>query len=243
MKKTLLISGVLLALTASVAAAGGINLAWDDCGGPENKAFACNTNAGFNNLVLSFDPDVAIPDLNGSNPIVDLQTASPDLPAWWQFKNVGTCRQNSLLADGEPGSCPNDPWQLLGTASIAGYFTQANAPQIIPIPNRARMYCSISVPGASAAAVTPGNEYFLFRIRINNAKTVGTGLCDGCQVPVCLVLNEVLLTSSNSGDNRLYAPLTRNFVTWQGGAIGGAGCPGATPAVNKTWGQLKSIYR
>jgi hypothetical protein len=53
----------------------------------------------------------------------------------------------------------------------------------------------------------------------------------------------VLLTSNNSGDNRIVNPLTGNFATWQGGAIGGAGCPAATPTQNKTWGQVKSIYR
>jgi hypothetical protein len=46
-----------------------------------------------------------------------------------------------------------------------------------------------------------------------------------------------------SPEVRITAPLTSNFVTWQGGAIGGAGCPGATPAQNRTWGQVKSIYR
>jgi hypothetical protein len=81
-------------------------------------------------------------------------------------------------------------------------------------------------------------------IRIDNAKTVGTGACAGCQDPVCLVMNEVLLTSNNSGDNRLYASYAGGniYATWQGGAIGGAGC-GGTPTINRTWGQLKSGYR
>ena len=56
MKKILLISGVLLALTATVASAAGINLYWNDCsvGGSTNKAFACASNAGTNSMVLSY---------------------------------------------------------------------------------------------------------------------------------------------------------------------------------------------
>jgi hypothetical protein len=46
MKKRLLL-GALLAFSATVAAAEGLNLGWGDCGGDpatQNKAFACTTN-------------------------------------------------------------------------------------------------------------------------------------------------------------------------------------------------------
>jgi hypothetical protein len=245
MTKTILISGALLALTVSVAAAGGINLAWNDClgmGGVSNKAFACNSNAGNNDLYVSFDPGLSIPDVNGSNPVVDLQAFMPTLPAWWQFKNIGACRQTSLTASVGPGSCV-DTWQGQGTAGIAAYFTQANAPQIVPTPCRARILGAIAVPSSLAGPVEPGTEYFCFLIRINNAKTAGASACADCQTPVFLVLNEILLTSNNSGDNRISAPLQQNYASWQGAWFPDGGCPGATPAVNQTWGQVKSIYR
>jgi hypothetical protein len=54
---------------------------------------------------------------------------------------------------------------------------------------------------------------------------------------------EVLLTSNQSGDFRITNQLESNYVVWQGGAIGGVGCPGATPTINRTWGQLKASYR
>jgi hypothetical protein len=244
MKKTLILTGVLLALTASLASAGGINLAWQEClgsGGQVNRTFACNTNAGIaNDLYISFDPPVNIPDVNGSNPLIDLQSASDPLPAWWQMKNSGTCRPLSLAANTGPGSCV-DTWQGQGVAGIAAYITNAVLPS--EPTNRARLLGSISVPTAAAGNVDPGTEYFCLIVRINNAKSTGLGACAGCNDPVCLVLNEVLLTSNNSGDNRIVNPLVGNFATWQGGAIGGAGCPAATPTSNKTWGQLKSIYR
>src|SRR5262245_24519116 len=244
MKKTLLITGVLLALTATMASAGGINLAWNDCfgaGGGNNKPFACNADTGNNDLYISYDPPLNIPDLNGSNPLLDLQSASTPLPAWWQMKNIGTCRQNSISAiSAITGTCP-DSWAGVGVAGVAAYLTTGVLPSM-PL-NRARILGSVSVPGASAQPVDPGTEYFCLLIRVNNAKTAGAAGCAGCQDPVCIVLNEVLLTSNNSGDNRITDPLANNFAMWQGGAIGPPGCPAATPTSNRTWGQLKSIYR
>jgi hypothetical protein len=231
-------------MPASPAMAGGINLAWNDCygaGGTMNKNFACNTNTGNHDLYISFEPNATIPDLNGSNAIIDLQSASAALPAWWQFKNTGTCRLTSLVANsGVTGTCP-DTWSGQGVAGIAAYFTTQNIPAMPTC--RARILASISVPGAAAAQVDPGTEYYCLMVRINSAKTVGTGLCAGCLDPACLVLNEVLLTSNNSGDNRLTNWLGSNYVTWQGGwcHYNWYGC--TTPTINRTWGQLKGLYR
>jgi hypothetical protein len=243
MNKTLLISGVLLALTASVASAGGVNLTWNDCyggGGVSNRAFACNSNDGNNDLYVTFEPDENIPDVYGSNPIIDLRSASTDLPAWWRFRHAGTCRQASLSALTSPTGTCTDTWAGQGVASVAAYFTQANAPQVVPAPNRARILSSVSVPEAFAANVDPGTEYFCLLIRINNAKTVGTDSCAGCQVPVCLVVSEILLVSINSGDHRLFAPIGNNLAYWQSSPF--YTCID-TPTLNRTWGQVKSLYR
>jgi len=240
MKNTLRICGVLLALTASAASAGGINLYWNDCGGGSgvtNKAFACNSNSGNNDLYVTFEPNANIPDVNGSNPIIDLQSASSPLPAWWQFKNAGSCRQNSLSAISVTTGTCFDTWQGQGVPSIAAYYVTAVLPSISV--NRARILGSISVPGASAAGVDPGTEYFDLLIRVDNARTEGLGACAGCLDPVCLLLEEVLLTSNNSGDTKLLYPITSNYVTWQGAFTWLC----STPTLNKTWGQVKSIYR
>ena len=112
--------------------------------------------------------------------------------------------------------------------------------------NRARIIGSMAVASAFAGQCDPGTEYFSMIVRINAAKTVGTGLCAGCTDPVCVVLNEITITQppGTPGESpKVTNPLGSNFVTWQGGAVGGAGCPGATPTINKTWGQVKSLYR
>jgi len=245
MTRAVLICAALVVVRASAASAGGINLAWNDClgmGGAVNRSFACDTNSGANDLYISFEPPVDIPDIRGANAIIDLQSAAATLPPWWQFKNPGSCRISSLQAVGvgnPHGTCP-DGWQGLGIAGIAAYNVTATVPET-PF-NRARMLCSTVVPATVALPVFAGTEYFCLEVRIQNTGTVGTA-CAGCQEPACLVLNEVLVGSDNSGDFHITNPRVSNFATWQGGAIGGAGCPAAAPARNRTWGQLKGIYR
>ena len=50
MKKTILLCGALLALTATVASAAGVNFSWTNCFGEglgfQNKNFACTANTG-----------------------------------------------------------------------------------------------------------------------------------------------------------------------------------------------------
>src|SRR5712671_318272 len=112
MKKATLLCGMLLAITATVASAGpGVNLKWDRClgdGGTLNKAFACNKNTGTNTLVGSFELGTEISAATGAQAsgleiVVDLASGTPTLPAWWTFKNAGTCRTNSLGMDKNAG--------------------------------------------------------------------------------------------------------------------------------------------
>jgi hypothetical protein len=89
-----------------------------------------------------------------------------------------------------------------------------------------------------------GVEYYMFEMSINNAKSVNSS-CVGCLVPVCLYFNSL---ECDQPDN--HVPLVpvftaapsggRQFVTWQGGA--GANCA-SVPTRNRTWGQVKSLYR
>ena len=242
MKKTLLLGIAWLALTASIASAGGISLAWNDClgaGGASNRTFACDTNVGSNDLYVSFDPTVELPDVNGAQVTIYLRSASSQLPAWWQFKNAGSCRLTALSAQPIPGSCA-DLWGGQATANIAAYLTVVQVPTYSP--DFAFILGLVSVPGASAVAVHPGTEYTAMVIRISNAKTVGIGACAGCEGQVCLVLKEVLLATNNSGDLNMRNPIQEDcpgfpgtsVVSWQGSP---------TPALNRTWGQMKSLYR
>ena len=100
MKRVTLLCGLLLALTATVAAAGpGVGLHWNAClgdGGAVNRNFACNSNTGVNALVGTFEMGANLSGVVGTEIVVDIGAAGATLPAWWAFRNVGSCRQTSL---------------------------------------------------------------------------------------------------------------------------------------------------
>ena len=244
MKKTLLISGLLLALTASVASAGGINLSWNDCvqgGGAQDVTFACNTNTGTaGTLYASFEP-YAAQGLVAFEFVIDVQSAGAALPEWWKFKAAGTCRQASMTMStyfvAGPFGCP-DAWDNSIGLQDFGYLIGHSG------ANTARISGFGSVPPDHPQYVDSGSEFYAFALIINRAKTVGTDSCAGCTEPVCIVLNEITLYDERATRNILTTLQTRNHVTWQGGNIGDpAGCPLATPTNKATWGRIKSIYR
>ena len=89
----------LFALPSIATAAPGFAMRWDRCyadAGGSNKNFACNTNSGTETLVITFSPDTAIANLSGIEIYLDIQSASASIPAWWQLKNTGTCRQGAI---------------------------------------------------------------------------------------------------------------------------------------------------
>lgn len=239
MKKTLLITGALLALAASTAMAGGVNLSWNECGtfGTQNATFACTSNTGSNIAYVSYEPNIGVPDMVGNDVAVDLQSASASLDQWWQMFNAGSCRQTALSIDANFLANTNctDFWANGQSGGIGSYVVNVN---------RARILIFLAVPGSAAAPVAPGTEYYSVKILIAHTKTVGTGACAGCTSPVCLVAN-IVQCDGNAGGNdfeKIQNPRDRNFVTYQGGAVTG-GCPGATPTRSQTWGQVKALYR
>ncbi len=241
MKKTLLLSAGLLALSASIASAAGLNLSWNACGGAglANKTFACNVNTGLAEMmVASYVAPAGTAGITGLEAVIDLQSSTATLPAWWQFKNTGSCRQTALAVAPNGAACEGDYWAGQAGGGISAYITPYAA-----AANRARLLIIYAVPGNLAAPVDAGIEYFAFTASVSHAKTVGSSSCAGCADPVCIVLNEIKLTQAvGVGDFRIQNAADRNFVTWQGGVVSG-GCPAVVPTQNRTWGAVKSLYR
>jgi hypothetical protein len=259
MKKVTLLCGLLLAVSATIAsAAPGVGLRWTDCigdGGAANKNFACNANTGSNVLVGTFELGaVGLGTTSGEEIIIDIAAAGATLPAWWAFKNAGTCRSGSLaigsaLPLSAAGGCSD--WAAGGaTAGIGAYNIGQRG------PNTARVIAASAVAPDALQDLLGGTEYFSFALTINNLKTVGTGLCAGCNVAACIVFNSLNMTTPILANNVKISGASNgtdsNFATWQGGAgvvvapypggNGGTGCPQATPTQNKTWGAVKSMY-
>ena len=260
---------LLLLAPSRAHAVQGLALAWNHCHGDagwaQNADFACNTNVGTHVMVGLFQLASPMETVIGEEIVLDLATASPSLPPWWQLKNTGFCRQLSLSATFIPDpadvGCPD--WSAgLSVGGIGGYCTAFNAmPGGCGIPsqpaNTARIKLIAAVAGANAQDLLGGQNYFAFSLSINHAKTIGTGSCDGCATPVCIVLNSIMVAAPGAfigdtfvSDQRFITATTApgsNFITWQGGGGvvggGGIGCPAATPTRQSTWGNVKSLYR
>jgi hypothetical protein len=124
MKKISLLSIILLALTATVAMAGSIDLVWNDYLGytpapvvrwacwydfgkvngpsglpPTDYPTECAMNEETVGLMASFKLDANMADFFGTTTILDGQIAAANLPTWWEMWNAGSCRPNALTAD------------------------------------------------------------------------------------------------------------------------------------------------
>lgn len=234
--KRLLLTCIACAALATTASAGGMNLAWNDCGafGQSNETFACNTNSGFHTLIASFVPPADM-SLFGTDLTIFLSTSQPALSPWWNMTTTTGCRPtafstNSIFTSG-PFNCV-DPWN--GSAAGGQLYTY----QYLGDLQTARIRANNAVPGS--VPVLAGTEYYDMNLLIGNQKTVG-GACAGCADGICIVLQTMTLAGPSG--NPLYvltSPVVSQFVTFQSSA---PSCPAATPTRSSTWGQLKSLYR
>jgi len=240
---------LLCAMTLSgrpAAADPGINLSWNDCGsfGTADAAFACNTNAGSNQLYASFIPPAGITTLVAAEAVLDITSASAALDPWWCVAPSTGCRAASISAAFSflVANC-TDYWSGQASSGTDYQFNITNETvATAPATNHARLRVAGAIDGTIATSVDPGTEYYAFVVNLSHAKTLGTA-CTGCAAPVCIVLNSINLEQpAGVGDFLLTAPPTggRNTVTWQGGA--GANCA-SVPVRTTTWGQIKSLYR
>ena len=239
-------AAILLALLLAPAArADGLNLRWNACygdGGLANRNSACAVNLSSNISTGSFVLPADLMQVTGFQFYVDVSTAAATLPAWWQFKNAGSCRLGSLSVNSTI------------SASAAGCVDWSNGQAIggllaytvgISGPNTARVSGGFAVASAAAADLVMNQEYFAFNMVINAAKTTGTGACACCTVPACLAFTTlqlnyqtgtsvITLTGPANGSNS-------NYVSWQGGSgvtpLPGGACAGfdtAGFAINTT---------
>ena len=261
MKKLLVLTSALLVLCASAASAQGVNLAWRNCitvtsGLPPaflaaaNIDYACDGSAFGNpfRAVLSFHSPGELTHFVGIQAVLDIQTADPSLPNFWKL-GTSECRDGAfgfpvpLLNVGNATNCLN-PWaggQLGGGYQYATGFGG----------NAARARVLFAFARDTETSLSPGQQYIAAMFTLDMIKDVdfGQGVCTGCSVPACLVLNQVELyqTAGQAPPQQdiyiLNTQATRNYVTWQGGAIPGSGCPAETPTKNATWGSVKALYR
>jgi hypothetical protein len=257
MKRLLLGMSVVAAmLLVASSAFAGVNARWTNCfgdGGTTDRSFACGVNTGSNIMVLSFSLDADLLQASGLEAVVDFVAATSPMPAWWDFKNVGTCRTTSLAMNftipGTAAVC-QDWAQGQASGGIGAYDTKSGTIDttgtgVLTNGNQhRRLVAAIAVPPSALVDLLSATEYFAANVTINNAKTVGTGACAGCTTPVCIVFNSVKVTTPVAANDVIIGAATSagsNVATWQSGPS--AGICNAVPTRNATWGQVKALYR
>jgi hypothetical protein len=248
----LLAVALLAALPAHagvVSAQAGVNLSWSRCSGEgvgtQNRAFACDTNTGQEVLVASFVLDQDMAQVSGNEVVLDLLSQADPLPAWWDLKNIGSCRATSLGMNttANAGDVVCVDWAQGGsTGGIGAYDTETPNGNLAIASRHRRLKIALAVPISGLADLVAGTEYFSCNIVINHLHTVGTGACAGCAIPACIVLNSIKVTTPSPGSDRTLGAGTTagsNIVTWQAGV---ADCS-AVPTRQETWGAVKALYR
>lgn len=252
----------LLFASTPALAAPGPHLSWDHCWGDgqvANKSFACDTNAGSEALVVSYESPVARSDRLGVEITLHIAATGLTLPAWWSVAGAGACRPGALTASvtGDPASACVDPYHGVSAGGIASYDVGLLG------PNTVRVRAFAAVPPTAPFEVGPGVEDFAMRLNLSHSLTAGASACGGCFVRLCLgvgIINLVsavpsdkiqLLGSSGGGGS----PAT---VTWQGatvlsyvnvfeqtGIFSSLNCSPSPPDPTQraSWGAVKSLYR
>jgi hypothetical protein len=249
---------LLLCAPTTAHSAQGLNLMWSQCFGEglgtQNRSFACASNTGTNVIVGSFVLQNDMSNVIGTEIIMNLASDSPSLPDWWKFRNAGSCRPNAMAANflANPADVVCVDWTAgLSVGGVGAYCVSTNQCVGAPsAPDVAIVKMIHAVAPTDATFLGGGVEYYDFTLTINNTKTVGTGSCAGCNVPVCIVLNSINVVARDNVEQRFLSTPTvpgSNFITWQGGGSPstpqGIGCPAATPTRRTTWGSVKSLYR
>lgn len=241
-RATALAAGFALLLSAAPAVAGGVNLSWDDCGsfGADQRSFACNTNLGNNVLFVSVIPTVAMAALNGHEATLTITTPQATLPAWWQ-RQTGGCRAGTPFTSVDFSAGPFNCRDVWNGSALAGSIY--DYPVAIYGTAVGRLRTVSALPAGLEESVDATQELYLIKVTLTHAKTVGTGSCAGCTESACIVLQSVRLTGPSGGFTQTISnPALRQHVIWQSPAAL-PGCPGATPARNRTWGGIKTLYR
>jgi hypothetical protein len=207
----------------------------------KNKILNCASTSLINTVVASVEVGPApVLDVIADLGIVDMQVGavpSGVMPDFWQFQsggaNGGSPAQMTFSADFSVNSGCNDMWA--GSAGGGGQYGGTTGP--IPDGNRARIKWTWAVFPEQAFDVPASTESYVSKFLVRQAKALTLA---GCNTPVCCVYVEEQLALLAGGG----VVITQNpdYVTFND-AGNASGCPGATPTKNKTWGQVKALYR
>jgi hypothetical protein len=254
--KKIVLTGMMLCLTASMALAAGFNFTWNTSAACPatpiaNQTWDCtqaipDVNSGSFFMVVTVQPHVALPAFNALDMIIDGQSVGP-VPAWWQTYNAGSCRATDFAITPvttnavAPTMCTTATAGKLWTTTP--YGGQASW---VVTGNRFRTLIGYATAGSRAANLSITAQYNVLSILMDSNNTLldpdnASVTCAGCDEGVTLVLNQIGLNGANGDLDVITTPISQQCITWQGGS--GIGSCSATSTRNATWGQVKSLYR
>lgn len=237
MKKLLLITGALLALTASSAlAAGQIHLAVADCGanGTTSVSNTCTSNTGAVTLVGSMVSPQATSQCIGLESIVDAAQGGV-LSPWFQVQ-PGGCRDGKVSTNFDftagPFNC-NDLFAGAASGGMGIFYPDPSGALIPANSIRFDTFCAVS--SLTPLTLDTSTENYIFKLTISKTGTVGG--CTGCNTPTSFYLNNVEITQSPG------LPLIEATGDGSGQGCGYNGGNISTPTKNTSWGSIKALYR
>jgi len=229
-------AGVLLALSATVASAAGVNLAWTNCrgsGGVTANTNLCGTT-GARSMYASFNPPAGLTQLEGEEVYIKYQeSVGPAGPVscWWNYSTAPSAADLVGL--------PNPPVDANGVPTIAcaNFYFQGKpgltgaAQGQAPSGNQGEIQAILAFQAGQGAAPTAGDTYaFGFQFK-NSARNT---TCTGCSNGVTLTLYRISLTSSVDPRQELTNADIGNVITYNGGF---------SKIESRTWGAVKALYR
>lgn len=247
--RTLLLAALLLVGARCAHAQSGLNLFWNNChadGGGIYRSFACNTNSGSDVLVASVVVPEAIPHFAAARVIVTVHMSGGVITPWWQVA-AGQCRANAILPTFDPNQMPASEACPTIWGSIVPLQVFAVQPDLNGYGGAFRLNAGAAVAEESAFPVLQdGTDLLLCQFVIRHSKSTGTGACEGCSSGACFLFEVA--------DLQQYPPYAIYRVTWPsvsrwayynsaGWSAQDVWIPCAVPALNRTWGAIKSLYR
>lgn len=225
---------------ACAALNSGIAINWGGClanGVVQTQTFDCNTNTGepfelYVSLVLPAD----VPEFAATTVIVDVYTSRPSVPPWWQTA-TGQCRAGAVGVSYDPNtfpeSCP-DIWA--GQQPLQVFQVQAG---VHGLPYEIRLNSGAAVPvGAEISWVADGQELTVCKYLIQRRKSTGADACAGCTNCAMLVPSECFVQQPwPLPSYRLTGTWSSDSRRWWNGSCD------PTPTQNRSWGQIKGLYR
>jgi hypothetical protein len=263
MKKLLVLcAGLMLVASTAFAQGNGLHMSWTACpntaGNTPNGDFLCDASE-IHSLygTVSVGPN-AVAGVVAMDGIIDLLFQSADVPTFWQFQAGGCNETGAAISAAKPaagcGAAAANTTTLCsaGGAGCSAFITAyAFGPVINQPPNRARLLIALaraSTSPVNLAVNTGTNAHFAWNLNFfeDAAEEAGVGgTCVGCPTGVSLTWNAAVFynTSATTGGEGTAAVITSGDPGSNANAFSNcAGCA-AVPTRNRSWGQLKSMYR